>query len=111
MSKFKLGQTIPAKFDIKDANGVVVQQSVSPTFNLALIGAGMQRRETDTVDCVYHAVHPAGLRADRRPLSVQLEHQGSDRGALPDLRDAQRRHDAIGGHLPLEVASGGTNGG
>ena len=36
MSKFKTGQTIPAKFDIKDVNGVIVQQTVSPTFNYAL---------------------------------------------------------------------------
>ena len=31
-SKFKLGQTIPAKFDIKDAFGNVVQQASQPTF-------------------------------------------------------------------------------
>ena len=30
MSKFKLGQTVPAKFDLKDVNGVAVQ-SVSPS--------------------------------------------------------------------------------
>ena len=31
-SKFKLGQTIPAKFVLKNAQGVVVQQSGTPTF-------------------------------------------------------------------------------
>jgi hypothetical protein len=31
-SKFKLGQTIPVKFDLKDANGVVVTQSTAPWF-------------------------------------------------------------------------------
>jgi hypothetical protein len=31
-SKFKLGQTIPLKFDLTDANGVSVQQSGSPAF-------------------------------------------------------------------------------
>jgi hypothetical protein len=31
-SKFKLGQTIPAKFEIKDAGGTVVQQVGNPTF-------------------------------------------------------------------------------
>jgi hypothetical protein len=31
-SKFKLGQTIPAKFVLKNAQGVVVQQSGPPTF-------------------------------------------------------------------------------
>ena len=38
MSRFKAGQTIPAKFDLKDANGVIVTQSVNPTFNYKLIG-------------------------------------------------------------------------
>ena len=33
MSRFKAGQTIPAKFDLKDANGVTVTQAVNPTFN------------------------------------------------------------------------------
>ena len=32
-SKFKLGQTIPAKFVIKDAAGNIVQQSPLPTFS------------------------------------------------------------------------------
>jgi hypothetical protein len=32
-SKFKLGQTIPAKFVIKNALGAVVQQSTDPTFS------------------------------------------------------------------------------
>jgi hypothetical protein len=32
-SKFKLGQTIPAKFVIKNAAGTVIQQSGSPTFS------------------------------------------------------------------------------
>ncbi len=31
-SKFKLGQTIPAKFDIRDAAGAAVQQTPNPTF-------------------------------------------------------------------------------
>jgi hypothetical protein len=32
-SKFKLGQTIPAKFVLKNAQGVVVQQTGNPTFS------------------------------------------------------------------------------
>jgi hypothetical protein len=32
MSKFRLGQTIPAKFVLKNANGNVVQQTGNPTF-------------------------------------------------------------------------------
>lgn len=39
MSLFKAGQTVPAKFDIKDAAGLVVQQAVNPGFNYGLIGA------------------------------------------------------------------------
>jgi hypothetical protein len=31
-SKFKLGQTIPAKFVLKNAAGTVVQQATNPTF-------------------------------------------------------------------------------
>jgi hypothetical protein len=32
-SKFKLGSTIPAKFVLKNAQGVVVQQTGNPTFS------------------------------------------------------------------------------
>ena len=32
-SKFKLGQTIPAKFVIKNASGAVVEQATNPTFS------------------------------------------------------------------------------
>ncbi|HZB23038.1 MAG TPA: PxKF domain-containing protein, partial [Gaiellaceae bacterium] len=32
-SRFRLGQTIPAKFVLKDASGAVVQQSPNPTFS------------------------------------------------------------------------------
>jgi hypothetical protein len=31
-SKFKAGQTVPVKFVLKDAAGVIVQQTVNPTF-------------------------------------------------------------------------------
>ncbi len=55
MSKFKAGQTIPAKFDIKDVNGVAVQQSVSPSFSYVSIGASCSIAQADTVDAVYQA--------------------------------------------------------
>jgi len=52
-SKFKLGQTIPAKFVIKDAAGNVVQQATSPRFsvsgNRGTCGSGL---EVDTVPMV-----------------------------------------------------------
>jgi hypothetical protein len=73
MSKFKAGQTIPAKFDIKDVNGAIVQQTVSPTFNYA----------------------PTDLLAQRRPLPVQLEHERRTHWSLSHLRQTQRRHDAV----------------
>ena len=49
MSKFKAGQTIPAKFDLKDANGVIVTQSVNPTFNYKQIGGACSVAETETI--------------------------------------------------------------
>ena len=55
MSRFKLGQTVPAKFDLKDVNGVAVLQSVSPMFNFALIGASCGASEPDSIDLVYPA--------------------------------------------------------
>ena len=55
MSRFKLGQTVPAKFDLKDVNGVAVLQSVSPIFNFALIGASCGASEPDSIDLVYPA--------------------------------------------------------
>ena len=53
MSKFKLGQTIPAKFDLKDVNGTTVQQIVSPTFNYALLGGSCGAAAPDTIDLLY----------------------------------------------------------
>jgi hypothetical protein len=40
MSKFKLGQTIPAKFVLKNAAGAVVQQTGNPSFRSATLGVG-----------------------------------------------------------------------
>jgi hypothetical protein len=39
LSKFKLGQTIPTKFDVKDANGTVVLQTSNSTFSYTRLGA------------------------------------------------------------------------
>jgi hypothetical protein len=49
-SKFKLGQTIPAKFVIKDANGVVVQQVGNPAFSKTYLGASCGQAVSDTTD-------------------------------------------------------------
>jgi hypothetical protein len=49
-SSFKLGQTIPAKFNIKDAAGNVVQQAVNPTFTKTYLSASCGQTVGDTVD-------------------------------------------------------------
>ncbi len=52
-SKFKLGQTIPVKFDLKDANGVLVTQSVLPTFSRTdFLGVCDSTATPDTVPVV-----------------------------------------------------------
>ena len=81
MSRFKAGQTIPAKFDLKDANGVTVTQTVNPMFNYALIGASCGTTAPDTIDFPVPAVFGAGLHTQRWTLPVQLEHEG--RGGRP----------------------------
>jgi hypothetical protein len=54
VSRFKAGQTIPAKFDLKNANGTVVTQTGSPTFNFARIGGACDSfTEPETLDMVY----------------------------------------------------------
>lgn len=53
MSKFKLGQTIPAKFDIKDVNGNIVQQIGNPTFNYRLLAGVCSVAEPDAPDAIY----------------------------------------------------------
>ena len=53
-SKFKLGQTVPAKFDLKDVNGNAVTQTGNPTFNYMKIGASCTDYvEPETLDLGY----------------------------------------------------------
>ena len=52
-SKFKLGQTIPAKFVLKNAAGAVVQQATDPTFTRSgNLGACDSTAATDTTEAV-----------------------------------------------------------
>jgi hypothetical protein len=52
-SKFKLGQTIPAKFVLKNAAGAVVQQATAPTFSRSgNLGACDSTATPDTTDAV-----------------------------------------------------------
>ena len=102
MSKFKAGQTIPAKFVLKNAAGAVVQQTGIPTFTRTdVLGA-----------CDSTAASRSGARVGRRrasvqvgrqPVSLQLEHEGTDGGPVSHLRQPRGWHGPIGGHLPHEV--------
>jgi hypothetical protein len=52
-SKFKLGQTIPMKFDLTDANGATVTQTVNPGFRVSgNLGACDSTAALDTVPTV-----------------------------------------------------------
>ena len=52
MSKFKLGLTVPAKFQLKDVNGVVVQQAAAPQFRAARLGTCEDAAALETVGTV-----------------------------------------------------------
>ena len=58
-SKFKLGQTIPAKFELKNASGTVVQQAINPTFsrsgNLGVCDSNASLESVPTVDATTNA--------------------------------------------------------
>jgi hypothetical protein len=52
-SKFKLGQTIPAKFLLKNAAGAVVRQATDPTFTRSgNLGACDSTAASDTTEAV-----------------------------------------------------------
>ena len=81
MSKFKAGQTIPAKFVLKNAAGAVVQQTGIPTFTRTdVLGA---------CDSAAALENPEPVSAERR-ASVQLGRQLSTTttGARRDCRRA-----------------------
>ena len=91
LSKFKLGQTIPAKFVIRNAAGLIVQQAGDPTLPWPLT------REPVTVALMDEAPLPEA--ADNLPVyrwdgpvPLQLEHQGLWRGWVSDLREPRRWH-------------------
>ena len=76
MSKFKTGQVIPAKFDIKDANGAVVVQTGNPTFNYAMIGATCGDAAAETIDLSYPPSSLPIYALTGGHYQYQLEHQG-----------------------------------
>ena len=92
-SKFKLGQTIPAKFDLKDANGNAVTQTGNPTFNYRKIGASCTDYvEAETLDLAYMPSSVPLFMLSGGHYQVQLEHQGTPGWALLHLRQPCRWH-------------------
>ena len=105
-SKFKLGQTIPVKFQITDAAGTVVQQTGNPTFSRTdYLGACDATAALDTLPSVT-ADNGAAFSSNGIDVQLQLEHEGHhEAGRVPDLREPGGQHPSVGGHLPDEVAS------
>ena len=103
ISKFKLGQTIPVKFDLKDANGNIVVQAGSPLFNRGLVSTGCGVATED---------EPAtSLPADSMPIytlngghyQYRLEHEGARGGSVSHLREPCGRDLSVGVDLSQQV--------
>ncbi len=103
MSRFKLGQTVPAKFDLKDTNGIAVLQTCESDVQLRLDWWVLQRFRAGPDRPGLPGVLAADLYAERRALPVQLEHERGAGWSLPHLRQTERRHDPVRRHLPLQV--------
>ena len=85
MSRFKAGQTIPAKFDLKDANGVTVTQTVNPMFGLALIGAACGTSAPDSIDFPEPPSSVPVYTLNGGHYQYQLEHEERGGGPLSHL--------------------------
>ena len=100
----RLARRSPVKFLVRDALGQVVQQRGSPTFsrsaNLGSCGVPHGGRHRPCGD----AGHRLAVRVERQRVPPQLEHEGPVRGRLPAVRRPGRRHPAVRGRLPLQVA-------
>ena len=87
MSKFKAGQTIPAKFVLKNAAGAVVQQAGIPTFTRTdRLGACDSAAALENPEPVPADVVPQ-YKLGRRPVSLQLEHERTAGGPVSHLRE------------------------
>ena len=103
MSKFKAGQTIPAKFVLKNAAGAAVQQTGVPTFTRTdRLGACDSSAALENPEPVSASVVPR-YHLGRRPVSLQLEHEGTAGWPVSHLREPRRWHGPLGGHLLDEV--------
>ena len=87
MSKFKAGQTIPAKFVLKNAAGAVVQQTGIPTFTRTdRLGACDSAAALENPELVSADVVPQ-VQMGRCPVSLQLEHERTAGGPVSHLRE------------------------
>ena len=103
MSKFKAGQTIPAKFVLKNAAGAAVQQTGIPTFtHTAPLGACDSAAALENPEPVPASVVPQ-YTWDGSPVSLQLEHEGTTGWPVSHLRQPGGWHGPVGGHLSYEV--------
>ena len=105
-SKFKLGQTVPVKFVLRDAAGLSVQQTVNPNFLMSdNLGSCSTYTTLETVN-LERTGRVAGVQVGWHAVPLQLEHEGRTQfGCLPHLREDRRRHATLGGYLPNEVVA------
>ena len=90
MSKFKAGQTIPAKFVLKNAAGAAVQQTGIPTFTRTdRLGACDSAAALENPEPVSADVVPQ-YKWDGSSVSLQLEHEGTVGGPVSHLREPRR---------------------
>ena len=95
-SKFKLGQTIPAKFVLKNAAGDVVQQAANPTFTRSGQPRCLRQRDA-ALDTITEVVTPdAGViyKWDGSQYHYNWSTKGLTSRRVPHLREPRRRHEA-----------------
>ncbi len=106
-SKFKLGQTIPAKFDLKDANGNAVTQTGNPTFNYRKIGNNCNAfTEAETLDELAYMPSSVPLfTLSGGHYQYNWRTEGTPGWALLHLRQPCRWHVKDGERLLRQVTS------
>ena len=87
MSKFKAGQTIPAKFVLKNAAGAAVQQTGIPTFTRTNVLGACDSSAALENPRARAGQRRASIHLGRRPVSLQLEHEGLAAGPVSHLRE------------------------
>ena len=105
-SRFRLGQTIPAKFVLRDAAGNVVQQPGNPTFSRS---ANLGSCDSDAAPDQLPDAEPSGgseYTWQGGQYQFNWSTKGLTAGRVPHLREPRRRHPALGRHLPEEITRG-----